>query len=301
MKNQPKLKRGRDYLLVLLMAAVAVMYLAGSIIEAEKFGTHYSSWLYGAIIILFCIVFFFRYRVYSFAEALMILLGGIITGLGAWHYELAEHMETVFSKGTFQFHVSAITIYFIIAVPLILVRRKKGKLYSRQIFEVAARPISDAVDGFTSRPYPAGKAEYSREDAIGLGKYLSKKLIAVPHVEDDRVILAFSTGMRHFGKPDLEKISYVPLDSGGNISVNVAREDYDQYRDELTFDKLCESLGDLFKRFLDYYKTGKTGQIAAALYDHSMRVRVYTIIGFSAMVFGLFFLGVALCIFLTGR
>ena len=301
MGSQSKLKWDRAYVPTIVMAIVAVMYLLTSIAEARIFGTHYTSWGYGAAIMIFALVLFVNYMAFAFVEGLLILISGLIVGSGAWHYVLAEHIESIFSMKSFNVHIPVMAIYFIFAVPFMLIRRKRMEMSCRQIFEVAAKPVDQAADGFTPRPYPAGKAQYSREEIMGFAKYMGKKLIAAPHLEDDRVLLAFSTGTRHFSKPDPEKTSYVSFGFDGSVSVNMARKDYEQYRSELTFDQLCQSLGELFKRFLSYYQKGEADQILNLLHDDSAKMKKYAILGISILVFGLFILGIAVYFSLMAR
>ena len=46
-----------------------------------------------------------------------------------------------------------------------------------------------------------------------------------------------------------------------DVAVRIAEKDYRKYREELTFDELCASLGDLFKQFLSWYRDGSEDKI----------------------------------------
>jgi hypothetical protein len=59
-----------------------------------------------------------------------------------------------------------------------------------------------------------------------------------------------------------EKVSYALFDGQGDLVVNVSKSDYNQFKDQLTFDQLCASVADLFKRYLQYYREGKESRIA---------------------------------------
>jgi hypothetical protein len=54
------------------------------------------------------------------------------------------------------------------------------------------------------------------------------------------------------------------------MSVNISREDYFEYKEDLSFDRLCESLGDVFAGFLDLHRTGT----AVRIIDRMNAVRV---------------------------
>ena len=59
--------------------------------------------------------------------------------------------------------------------------------------------------------------------------------------------------------------SYVAFNYDGTVAVNIARKDYQKYKEEYTFDELCHALGDLFRRFLEYYRDGKEEKILEEL------------------------------------
>lgn len=151
-------------------------------------------------------------------------------------------------------------ILFIIPVSLLLIIylvflfRKKYTFRYRNILELAAKPVNDTSDGFTPRPFPVGKSKYTKDDLTGFGKFLSENLIAFPYIDAKGLILVInSSGKFWFQKPKLNKDTYIVFDYNGSVSVNITKKDYNRYNEELTFDQLCTSLGELFKRFLKYY------------------------------------------------
>ena len=134
--------------------------------------------------------------------------------------------------------------------------------------ELAALPVKESADGFTPRPFPAGEVNFNSDDIRGFTKFIMKHTIAFPYREDKRIIYVLSNRLiKHmlFLKRDYADESYVSFDFKGNVSVNITKADYENYREELTFDKLCRSLGDLFKEFLLLYKEGKPDMILKRL------------------------------------
>ena len=136
--------------------------------------------------------------------------------------------------------------------------------YLYELLETAALPIKNITNGYTERPYPAGKSKYKKEEIIKFAQYLNKNLIATSFIEKDKVILVFSGG--HFMyipklKPNLQKVTHVNFDYRGNLSVFIAKKDYQKYKDELTFDELCNSLGNIILQFLEYFKQGEGERI----------------------------------------
>jgi hypothetical protein len=75
-------------------------------------------------------------------------------------------------------------------------------------------------------------------------------------MESDRVVLVIPEYMWMYMvlfKRSYKNETYVAFESSGNVTVRIARRDYEKYKQELTFDQLCVSLGDLFKQFMQWY------------------------------------------------
>lgn len=145
----------------------------------------------------------------------------------------------------------------------------KLSLKGRKILERAAKPITQTKNGFTSRPFPAGQVNYTREQIEKFARFLMRELIAIYIREKNQIVLVMnSSGMAScfsFIKPYLIKSTYVSFDFSGNILVSISEKDYKKYREELSFDQLCESLGDLFKTFLRYYQNREEQKIVGML------------------------------------
>lgn len=145
---------------------------------------------------------------------------------------------------------------FLAAFIAVLVSRRIDWRY-KDILLLSARHVSETADGFTPRPYPTGKTEFSREDALGLSRYLKKYMIAYPFIEPDRAVLVIPEYMwlyMLFLKRDYKNSTYVVFSRSGQVIVRIAERDYTKYKEEFTFDQLCASLGDLFKQFMSWYR-----------------------------------------------
>ena len=55
--------------------------------------------------------------------------------------------------------------------------------------------------------------------------------------------------------------TWVAIDFDGNVSVNITEKDYLLFKQDLNFDQLCQSLGDVFIEFLDLSRQGRESQI----------------------------------------
>jgi hypothetical protein len=162
---------------------------------------------------------------------------------------------------------AAASAIFLLAFVVLLISRRINWRF-KEILQLAAGPVTEAADGFTSRPYPTGSAEFSREDAAGLARYLKKNVIAFPFIEKSRIVLVIPEYMWVYMllfKRNYEQGTYVAFTDDGQVTVRIAENDYRKYREELTFDRLCSSLGELFKRFMRFYREGNPEKIIALL------------------------------------
>ena len=145
------------------------------------------------------------------------------------------------------------------ATGMFFIFMRKIKWRYREVLELAALPVKDTLNGFTGRPRAAGKANYTEEELKQFTKFIAKNMIAIPYKQKNAVVFLLAMKLIHkLGMPtDFSKYSYVSFDYDGNITVNIGKNDYLKYKDQLTFDQLCESLGQLFNEFLELFKRGE--------------------------------------------
>lgn len=153
-----------------------------------------------------------------------------------------------------------------IAAILYFMFTRRAKWRGRDILELAAAPVEDLGDGFTGRPYPSGRADYTWDEILGFASYCGKHMISLPYIESERVRLVPIRMGKEFGhlwnvSRNIEKDTWVSFDSNGNVTVNISKDDYYLYRDDLSFDQLCESLSALYIEFFEMYREGKTIRI----------------------------------------
>jgi hypothetical protein len=252
-------------------------FLLFFIIEGQAFGTFYTGWLYGLVLILFGIIYSIRYKLYQ-----PILLFGL-AGLTLWHYMLAAKYEvsiTMLQSLGMDISVnpdvnpfSMLTwiinlVFFLILIPIIgpaLEKAYKLEQSAKRIFKTAAQTVTSSKNGFTSRPFFAGNAEYSKAEITGFAQYLAGQVIVYPFFTETGIYLTFSMGKSPVSIKDATEISYLYFENTGNITVIISAPDYKRFRKELTFDQLCESLSSLFKRFLNYYINNQEARIMTEL------------------------------------
>ena len=157
---------------------------------------------------------------------------------------------------------------------LFFTRRLKWR--GREILELAALPVKPSPDAFTSRPRPAGRAEYTRSEILAFAELLHRNHLAWAYREGERVVLSPVKQGREFPYlygwyvPDYHHRTWVAFDFDGNVSAHVSRDDYLDYREELSLDALCESLAAVFVGFLEQFKRGEARRIVERLDAVSM-------------------------------
>ncbi len=253
MRNQSKLKPTQRWLVFLTLIVLGVVIAAGVLYGSTGF-----YWAFGSIQFLLALFHFVamwktRNPVYVGPVIFYFLVG--LTFLPP----LADH----------PWH-----LIFAVAAAIALIGMF-GALFSRQInwryrdiLELAARPVQDTSNGFTPRPFPSGQADYTREEVLGLARYLLKYVIAYPFIEKDRVVFVIPRYMWSyllFFRHRYHKDTYIVFSDTGEVTVRMDLRDYQAFKDELTFDQLCASLGNLFKQFLREYKDGQCKKIVHRL------------------------------------
>lgn len=233
---------------------IGILYLITYIFEDQLFGTHFTAWAFGLFLTLYGVYYYVKTRVYQY------FLVGIILGTGYWHYEAAEHMDTIFSMLTMYVHLITFIVVIFLATPQIN-KALRLELNARKLFRLAAEPVDAMADGYTSRPFSAGKMDYSLQHIIGLGRFLASKDIVRYQTEKDSVTFSFSMNISPLVDTDFTRTSIITFDSKGNISVRVSKQDYNQYRQKLSFDQLCASIAAIFGGFVNAYQNNNENRI----------------------------------------
>lgn len=237
--------------------AVAV-FLSLGLIEAIVTGKPpYSAFAFGCFFIVMGIIEYHRTKLVTY------LILGLLWGTGTWH-SMARFFVSFLSLETYIAHVIVAFGALVWAWPVIF-GHEKLEANARRLFNLAAEHVHEAFDGFTERPYCTRKSDYARDEIRGFARFMEGEKIIKSIVQQEVVILAFSMGISPLKEPDIQQLSYISFDNDGNISVHISEYDYRRFKEELTFDQLCASLGDVFIRFLDHYKKGLERRIIVEL------------------------------------
>jgi hypothetical protein len=157
-------------------------------------------------------------------------------------------------------------MYILMLVVGYLTLNRKLKWRGQEIFELAALTVEDTGDSFTARPRPAGQVPISKTEMIRFVDFITTNLIAFAFREDNRVVFVLTLPGNDLPyllgiKKDYLEDTWVAIDYDGNISVNVTEDDYLLFKQDLDFDQLCQSLGNVFIEFLELSKNGQESQI----------------------------------------
>ena len=177
-------------------------------------------------------------------------------------FYIAANLFRVFYSESLAEYFLIATLFFL-AILVYIVLTRKIKFRGREILELAAQPVNEEADGFTARPYVSGEAYFTVAEMEHFSQFLLRHLIAIPYLECNRTVLQLEFSLWHLLKlnQNYSEKTYVSFGNEGTIVVNISKNYYTKYKDELTFDKLCASLADLFKAFLELHKKGAEAQI----------------------------------------
>ena len=253
-----------------------ILFLIPLILEDQLFGTIFTPYIYGLILIAYGIVYYSRTKLWQAAVL------AITTAVTIWFYFLAERPERTvetfqlidiyFGQETLAWMKDYITmpVWFIIlalnaVTTFILVPTFSKALFLEgsaiRLFKLTARQVFSEGNGFTDRPYTAGSHSYNRDELIGFALFLEGKKICLAGYPDKGIKLIFSMGISPLCKKYRNRISYVMFKDNGELTVFISEKDYKQYRKQYTFDQLCEMMGKTFLRFAEYYKINKEQRI----------------------------------------
>lgn len=232
-----------------------------------------------AVIFLFLLVFFSIYVAFGFMSLFFFVYTVLLFIVFIRTLNLAYLVLTItiFLDGLFSASVAylgmggneiitkilAFSIIISTAVLVIMIFNRKLKWRSREMLELAALPVKETSNGFTNRPLPVGRAEFTKDEIDAFARFLHSQLIAIPFYEQERIVLSITTPLsRQLGvNTDYYDGSWVSFSLNGDVSASISQNDYLKYRDSYSFDQLCEQLGLVFVDFLELFKKGEGSRI----------------------------------------
>jgi len=148
----------------------------------------------------------------------------------------------------------------VLIIFLLATRRLKWR--GSEIFEMAAEPVDETGNGYTARPRPIGRVEFTRQELLAFARFCTRNLTAVAYLSPRQVVLVpvrmgqeytylFRAGGAH------PESTWICFDFEGDVAVHISQKDYLNFQEPLAFDKLCESLGRLFIEFAELHRRGE--------------------------------------------
>lgn len=167
-------------------------------------------------------------------------------------------------------------IFFGVLIFYFLITRRL-KWRGREIFELAAENVEAGKNGYTSRPRPVGRVEYSAHQLHDFAAFTARHLIALPYGSSQSITLVPVKMGDEYGRllglsGDYRDASWINFDLNGEVSVRISQKDYLDYREPLAFDELCTSFGQVFIDFLDLHAKGEGVRILDRLDDLKLGV-----------------------------
>jgi hypothetical protein len=158
--------------------------------------------------------------------------------------------------------ISIIVMYFSFVVVVFLTATRRIKWRGTEVFELTGMAVNETGNGYTARPRPAGRTEFSRDDLLRFASFVSRHQIAITFIEPQRVVIVpvvagteypFILGLKNRYHSE----TFVAFEEDGHVSVQITQGDYLNFQEDLAFDQLCQSLGDLFVEFVELFRSGQ--------------------------------------------
>lgn len=189
---------------------------------------------------------------------------GILIGFATFQGSFALFGSSDFIKASYYSSI-VIIILFIVINWNSFYSHERFEIYSRRLFRLASERIYEVSDGFTERPFAAGKVSTSKDELLGFTRFLHGNYIVRPFYYENHICLAFSMNKSLLVIREESSVSHIIIDFDGNIRVKISGKDYSDYKERLSFDQLCSSMANIFVRFHDYYNDGYESRIITEL------------------------------------
>jgi hypothetical protein len=183
----------------------------------------------------------------------------------------SSNVSNMFNNKEFALaYFTGVLFFGILIIYLVLTRKSKWR--GREIFELAAEPVEETGNGYTSRPRPVGRVEYSSKEMYAFARFCARNLIALPYTTSKNITLVPIKMGDEFGRllgllGDYRDATWVNFEINGEVSVHIAQKDYLEYREPLAFDRLCNSFGQVFIDFFELFNKGEGVRVVDRMDD----------------------------------
>jgi len=229
-------------------------------ITSLVFSVNTGMYTLAAMLVLFSIFYFYTsIRTGNKAQLVPFAEGAFLTYM--FVLLAANNVSNQFDRVEFALaYFSGLGFLGILLIYIVLTRKAKWR--GREIFELAGESVDETGNGYTSRPRPVGKVDYSPEQMRAFARFCARHLIALPYVTSKNFTLVPIKMGDEYGRllglsGDYRDATWVNFDVNGEVSVHIAQKDYLDFRESLAFDQLCASLGQIFIDFFDHFNKGE--------------------------------------------
>lgn len=211
---------------------------------------------------IFGLIAYYRTRSvgYLLSGLYMISLSLVFLSVEVNEYSRRVFVYTPFSK------LFIVLTFSLLIILLYMLFTKKIKWRGRDILELAAVNVNEGPDTYTDRPRPIANLELTRDEVENFAEFLKRNLVAMSYYEQERILFVpvrmgeeyfylFNNNVKCWDK------TWVAFDFDGKVSAHISKKDYLEYRKNLEFDPLCESLGKLFIEFFEDMRKDEASRI----------------------------------------
>ena len=216
----------------------------------------------------FVFIAFAVFGFYSYARTLNLyyLFSGMFTLIYSGFLAFVPHIGVFGEQKLIAFTSLFISVAFGIAgMSQVILGNNRWR--GRDLFELIASNIEESTqNGFTSRPHPVARTEYNRDEIMAFVKYMQSKLLGLTVIDDKKIYLVPVKNGHEYSMLlksgySLLEGSWISFHVDGQISVHICKADYLDYREPLSFNQLCQSMGDQFIEFLELFEKGEEVRI----------------------------------------
>jgi hypothetical protein len=228
-------------------------------------GVNYGLYVLGSLMLIYSVfIFYAYYRTNHFGTLVsaiyMIVFGSFLLTFAS---QIIIGKQLILSKTSITLAVATVLLFVYI---LYLNFTRKLKWRGREILELAAQNIEQKTNSHTDRPLPIGNVDFSQDELYNFAKFFEKNLLGLTYKEDNRIVfmpLKYKNeffALYNFNYNYKEK-TWISVGNNGNVSVNISKQDYLDYKEDLAFNQLCKSLGDVIIEFIELYTSGREVRI----------------------------------------
>ncbi|MBC8320708.1 MAG: hypothetical protein H8E34_08300 [Bacteroidetes bacterium] len=202
----------------------------------------------------------------------------IVFGLTLWtiQIEFAGNPSLVFPPITRFFGIWMIVFWVWL---LYLMATRKVKWKGEEVLELSAVGVNPSENTFTERPLPIEKIDFLKDELISFASFMRKNQICMTYQDDDKIYIVPITmkdSMNLLINPEFNVIekTWVSFTFTGDVTVHISKNTYLAYKENLTFDQLCKSMGSLFIEFFESYRKGESVRVIDRLDE--LKLNIFT-------------------------